>query len=123
MLNKLVTYSKEIVGTYFPNEDTKKELLGEIFNEISETLLSSIISLEGGKFPEENCRLMNELTNSVLNQTNHCRDDKYIIKLRKMLGDCCSLKNKYNKNEIPIILYELRKTSMEFKALSMAVNL
>jgi len=123
MLNKIVTYSKEIADTYFPNEDTKKELLSEMFNEISETLLNTVVSLEGDRFPEENCKLIKELTDSILNQTDCRKDDKYIIKLRKMLGDCCNLTNQFNKNETQSILYELRKSSMEFKALSMAVSL
>jgi hypothetical protein len=123
MFNRFVTYSKEIVDSYFSDKETKKEMLSEMFGEISNTLLKASIELEDNKFPEESCIIMKDLTESILKQTNYGKKDRYIIKLHKMLSDCSNLKNKYERNEIPMMICDLRKSSKEFKALSMAVSL
>jgi carboxypeptidase C (cathepsin A) len=123
MLNELVTYSKEIIDNYFPNEDTKKELLSKMLGEISKALMIKSIELENNKISEESCLTMKELTESILKQINHCKKDKYTIKLYNMLKNCNNIKRQYSVNEIPVMVRDLRKTSMEFKALSMSVNL
>lgn len=121
MFNRFVTYSKEIVDSYFSDKETKKEMLSEMFGEISNTLLKASIELEDNKFPEESCMIMKDLTESILKQINYGKKDRYIIKLHKMLSDCSNLKNQYERNEIPMMICDLRKASKEFKALSMAV--
>lgn len=121
MLDRFVDYSKELINTYFYGDITRKEKLYDVFGEISDTLLQASLDLEINKFPYESCKTMKELTGIVIKQTEYSKNDKRIIKLYNMLNDCNDLKRRYDKNETPNIICDLRKASSEFKALSMAV--
>lgn len=123
MLNRIVSYSTELVNSYFLNENTKKEILSELFGEVSDTLMKASIELEDNKFPEESCSIIKELTNNIILYTKNGKRDKHITKLHSMLSNCSNLKSKYEKNEIPSVVCDLRKASQEFKALSMAISM
>jgi hypothetical protein len=122
MLNEFIDYSKEVLNSYLHGESPKKKILGEVFSEVSDTLMKASIDLESNKFPVDCCLKMSELTNFILKEFKTCKKDKYIIKLHTMLNNCNKIKNKYENNEIDSVICDLRKASTEFKALSFAIR-
>lgn len=121
MLNRFIECSKELIDTYVYSNSTKKHRLNMVFNEMSDTLLKASIELEYNRFPYDSCLVMRELTDTILKETEYSKSDERIIKLHRMLSNCSDLKKRYDRNEIPSIICDLRKASRQFKAISMAI--
>jgi hypothetical protein len=122
MIYELINYSEELLYTYFKGKKPKRMVFEDVFSDISSVLMEVSIDLESGNNPEKSCLRILELTKIILSELSPLKKDKHIIKLYGMLDNCNKINKKYDKNKLSEVISELRKTSIEFKALSLSVR-